>query len=168
MTAAPSPFRRTASLVLGFLVFYCTVFVAFTAIMLLVPADSLFEANSFSLSTLMHVLSPTVIFVAGFAGGSAATLLGRERKAAFLFAAIVLILGLISLLFSLTADAPAPAVRTGDESPELLSEMAQKFKTIGLVILEPAAAIAGILMAAIVVMRRRSLLIITMQPVIRP
>ncbi|HVG30380.1 MAG TPA: hypothetical protein VM864_11810 [Pyrinomonadaceae bacterium] len=107
--------RSILAVIAGYVVFALSLFLAFTALYLLLGADASFKPSSYEPSILWLALTTLLGFVASVVGGYACAALARGGRAPLALAALVLVVGLIfAFLVPKRSEGGADAVRAGN------------------------------------------------------
>ena len=107
--------RNLLAVIAGYIVMAAIVFLTFSVAYLAMGPDRAYEPGVFDVTMLWVVVSIVLGLVAAILGGLVSSIIGRGRRAPALLAAVVLVLGFLMTIPTLTAENPdRPEVRTGD------------------------------------------------------
>jgi len=106
--------RIIGGVIVGYLSMFVVVFVSLTAAYLGMGADRAFKPGLYEVTGLWLAVMFVVSIVAALVGGKVCALIAKSPKAVFALAGLVLVLGLLSAIPTLTAPAGEPKPRTGD------------------------------------------------------
>jgi hypothetical protein len=138
--------RAIAGVVLGYLTMAVLVFVLFTAAYLAMGVDGAFRPGSYDVSDAWIAMSVVVSLGAAIAGGFVCAAVSRLPKPPLVLALLALVLGVLSAIPHLTAEAGEPKERTGDVS-NVDAMMAAK-QPVWIALANPILGAAGVLVGA--------------------
>lgn len=125
-------------------------FAAFSAAYLLLGAERAFKPRSFQVSTLWLILGFAVVLLAALLGGALCRLIARSMNPAYVLAAIVLVLGVVMAVPTLTAGEDEPFRRAG---LTMLEAMTRARQPMVAAMLSPLIGAAGVVVGATLVDR---------------
>lgn len=107
--------RNILGVILGYVVMVVIVFVTFTLAYLAMGTEGAFQPGSYEVSTLWMVTCIILGIIASIAGGYICAVVARSKKAPMALAVVVLVLGIILAIPTLSEDyASRDMVRTGE------------------------------------------------------
>jgi len=136
--------KSILAVVVSFIVMAIFSFAAFTCAYFALGAESVFEAESYDVSTIWMVIMIALSLIGGILGGLVCAAIGKSMGVCKVFAGIVLVLGLLSAI--VTTMKEHPGSRSGDV-PNF--EAMQKAQTpMWLCLLNPVLGAAGVVLGA--------------------
>ena len=145
--------KAIISVILGYVVMAVTVFITFTVAYLVMGADGAFEPGTYDISTPWVVISIVLSFIAAVAGGFVCAAVAKSPTPPKVLAAVVLILGLLLTIPSLTRDEVQAEARTGEVGN--VEAMQGAKQPLWITLLNPFIGAVGVLVGAGLVMRNR-------------
>lgn len=106
--------RSIGAVILGYVIMFVGVFVAFTAAYLAMGAERSFLPGSYDVSPLWMVVMVLVSLVAAIVGGWVCAAVARSDAAPLVLAVLILVLGIAMALPGVLGEPPAVGPRTGD------------------------------------------------------
>ena len=100
--------------IIGYLSMFVVVFISLTAAYLTMGADRAFKPGLYEVTGPWLAVMFIISIVAAVLGGKVCALIAKNSKAVFALAGVVLVLGLLSAIPTLTAPAGDPKPRTRD------------------------------------------------------
>jgi hypothetical protein len=137
--------KTIGSVILGYLVTVVVFFATFLIASLLMGADRSFHTGSYEISTLSSVLQLGFAFFAGTVGGRMCLAVAREKKAAWILAAAVIVIQLVMDIPTLTGSAEDPGPRT--EEVSVLEALRKPQWPVWFALTSPLIIAAGVLTA---------------------
>jgi hypothetical protein len=134
--------RSILAVVAGYLVFALFIFVAFTALYLLLGADASFKPGSYHPSSLWLALSTLLGFVGTVVGGYVCAALARGGRAPLALAVVVLVVGLL-FAFLAPKRSEGSEARAGDVPN--MEAMQKAIQPRWSALLNPFLGVAGVL-----------------------
>jgi hypothetical protein len=135
--------RTIGSVILGYLVMFIVVFSGLTAAYLAMGADRAFQPGVYKVTAIWLVVMFAISILAAFAGGKVCALVAKSGKAVFGLAGLVLILGLLTAIPSLTAPGGEAKPRASDVPN--LEAMMKAEQPAWVALLLPVIGVAGVL-----------------------
>ncbi|MDX9859181.1 MAG: hypothetical protein RBT76_15460 [candidate division Zixibacteria bacterium] len=136
--------RNILGVIVGYVVMAAFVFVSFSVVYMILGTEGSFSAGSYEVSGGWIVASVVLSLIAALIGGMVCTIISRNMKATMVLAGIVLILGMVMAVPTLSDTAAEASVRTGDVP---MMEAMQKAKQPSwLAFLNPVIGAVGILL----------------------
>lgn len=126
----------------GYIVMFIFIFATFTALYLMLGADRAFVPGSYQVSMMWIAISTILGLIAAVAGGYVAALVGKGQTAVKVLVAIVLVMGILTLLAVLMSPAAAD-VRAADVPN--LEAMSKAQTPLWAAIMNPILGIVGAL-----------------------
>jgi hypothetical protein len=123
---------------------FVVVFISLTVAYLAMGADRAFKPGVHDVTTAWLVVMFLISIVAALVGGKVCALIGKNCKAVFALAGLVLILGLLSSIPALKAQTGEPKPRTGNVPNSEAMMNAKQPPWVAL--LMPVIGVAGVLM----------------------
>jgi hypothetical protein len=145
--------RSIIGVIVGYLVMFVFVFVTFTIVYLAMGADRAFRPGSYETSTLWLAVSFILGTIAAVLGGVFCRLIARNMMAVYVLAGIVLVLGILFAIPSLTSE-PAESTRTAEVAN--LEAMQSARTPLIPAVLNPVIGALGAIIGGLLVERRRS------------
>jgi amino acid transporter len=93
--------RKIGGVIVGYIVMAAFIFISFTVLYLILGPEGSFEPGSYMVSTAWLVLSFVLGLIAAVIGGYVCMLIAKSQETVYVFAGIVLLLGLILAIPSL-------------------------------------------------------------------
>ncbi len=136
--------RNILGVIVGYVVIAAFVFVSFSVVYMILGTEGSFSAGSYEVSGGWIVASIVLSLIAALIGGMVCTIISRNMKATMVLAGIVLILGIVMAVPTLSDTTAEASVRAG-EVP--MMEAMQKAKQPSwLAFLNPIIGAAGIML----------------------
>ena len=135
--------RTIGSVIVGYLVMSIVVFVGLTAAYLAMGADRAFQPGIYEVMAIWLVVMFAISLLAAFGGGKVCSLVAKSSKAFFGLAGLVLILGLLSAIPSLTASGGEAKPRASDVPN--LEAMMKAEQPAWVALLMPVIGVGGVL-----------------------
>ena len=105
--------RLFGSVVVGYVVIFCVVFLTFSGAYLALGPDRAFQPGSYEVSMLWNVLSVVLGFVAAVIGGMICAMIAKDSRGPKSLAVLVLVLG-IAFAIPVLRQSPVSETRTAD------------------------------------------------------
>lgn len=134
--------RLFGSVVAGYLVVMCAVFVTLSGAYVVLGADRAFLPGSYEGSTLWNLLSIPLNFVSAMIAGLVCAALARDARGPKLLAALVLVLG-FAFAIPVMRQVHVPEVRTGDVG--LLAAITKGSQPHWVALLNPVIGALGVI-----------------------
>ena len=134
--------RSILAVIVGYVVFALFIFVAFTALYLLLGADASFKPGSYHPSNLWLALSTLLGFAGTVVGGYVCAALARGGRAPLALAILVLVVGLFFAFFA-PKRSENSEVRAGNVPN--LEAMQKAIQPRWIALLNPFLGVAGVL-----------------------
>ena len=141
--------RLFASVVIGYLVVMCIVFLALSGAYLVLGSDRAFLPGSYEGNTLWNVLSLALNFVSAAVAGLVCAAVARDPRGPKLLAGLVLVIG-VALAIPVIRQVHVPEVRAGDVG--LLTAIAKGSQPHWVALSTPVIGALGVLLGG----RRRT------------
>jgi hypothetical protein len=139
--------RNIGGVIVGYIIMALAIFLPFTAAYLLMGADSAFKPETYEPSNLWLVTSFVLGLLAAVAGGYVCALITRGSRAPLALAVLVIVLGVLSALPTLKANAGRERLtRPGEVSN--LEAMQNAALPAWVALLNPFLGAAGVLVGA--------------------
>lgn len=106
--------RTVAGVIVGYIAMAAVVFGLLTAAFLALGADGAFQPGTYDVSTTWLAVWFVVSVLAGFVGGWVARMVAQKKQVGYWFAAIVLLLGVVSGMMEVGKTVPGPRTGTVD------------------------------------------------------
>ncbi len=145
--------RTILSMVAGYVVMAAALMAIFTVAYLGLGADWSFKPDSWEPSARWIALSLITGGVVAFAGGTVTQLLDRSGKGALALMGLILVLGILTAVLTLTGGAPASSLRT-TASPGNMEAMQNAIQPMWLFFVNPLVGLIGVFAATKLVRRR--------------
>ena len=139
--------RTIGAVLLGYAVMFLVVFVLMSAAFLGLGAERAFQPGSYQVSGLWTVLSIAIGLVAAIAGGLAVAKVGRARRDPLVLAGLVVVLGLLMAIPTLSPPEGGTAV-VRDASVGNLQAMQKAQSPAWLAFLNPVIGATGVFIGA--------------------
>jgi len=130
---------------------FVVVFASLTGGYLAMGAERAFKPGGYYVTVAWLALMFIVSIIAALVGGKVCALIGKNTKAVFALAGLVLVLGLLSTIPALTAQTGEPKPRTGSVSNSEAMMNAKQPAWVALMM--PVIGVAGVLLGG----RRKAL-----------
>lgn len=137
--------RAVASVVVGYVVMFATIFLTFSGLYLILGQERSFQPESYEPSVLWTVVSFALGIGAAVVGGVVAAGIARSATPPKVLAGLVLVIGLLSAAVVLTAETPAVA-RTGEVGN--LDAMTKARQPAWVALANPFVGFVGVLLGA--------------------
>jgi len=144
-------FKAILAVVVGYIAMAIVIIACFTALQLALGTEKVFESGSYNASMLFNMCALVISFVAAALGGIVAGAIARRMGPAKVFAAIVLVLGLVMAFGNLNKPDPGP--RTGDITPFEAASKAKQPNWYAFTI--PVIGAVGVLVGASLAVRKK-------------
>jgi hypothetical protein len=136
--------RIVGGVVVGYVVMAVLVMGTFSVAYLVLGADGAFRSGSYEPSGLWIGISFVLSFLAALAGGCVAATIARDRRGPLVLAGLLVVLGLLFAIPSLTAGGGgSPDARSGDVG--MFEAMTRGRQPGWVALLTPAVGAAGVL-----------------------
>ena len=135
--------RIIGGVIVGYLSMFVVVFISLTAAYLGMGADRAFKPGLYEVTGLWLAVMFVVSIVAALVGGKVCAVIAKSSKAVFALAGLVLVLGLLSAIPTLTAPTGEPKPRTADV-PNAEAMMSAK-QPVWVALLMPVIGVVGTL-----------------------
>jgi magnesium-transporting ATPase (P-type) len=142
--------RIIAGIIVGFIVMAVVVMVAFAIPMAVFGLEGTFQPNSYWTTNTFNMIVLIGGFVAAIIGGLVCGLIARNAKAAFALAAIVLVMGVVSVVTNMNK--PDPPARTEPVTFQSISQYGKEPHWFA--ISKTVTAVIGLLIGSALVKRR--------------
>jgi len=106
--------RKIAAVVVGYVAMAAFVFVTFTVAFLAMGTEGAFEPQSYEVSATWIISSIVLGLIAAVLGGLICQMIGRDQRTTMVLAGIVLVLGILMAIPTLSQDLSAMNMRTGN------------------------------------------------------
>lgn len=138
--------RLVLGVIIGYIVIAAFVFVAFSVTYMVLGAEGSFQPGSYEVSGTWSFASVVLGFIGAVLGGLTASKLGKRRTAGMVLAGVVLVLGLIMAITTLSHKGTEAGVRQGEVA---MSDAMQKAKEPGwYLIVNPLIGVVGVMAGA--------------------
>jgi hypothetical protein len=138
--------RAIVSVVVGYVVMFATIFLAFSGLYLLLGQELSFQPGSYEPSLLWTVVSFALGVGAAVVGGAACAGIARTATPPKVLAGVVLVIGLLSAVPVLMAAATLAGERTGDVGN--LDAMMKAKQPAWVAVANPFVGFVGVLLGA--------------------
>jgi uncharacterized membrane protein YeaQ/YmgE (transglycosylase-associated protein family) len=139
--------RKILGIIIGYIAMVVFVFITFSAAYLFLGTEGSFRPNSYEVSTVWIIFSIILGFIGAVIGGLICFAIGRSTGASAILAVIVLILGLIMAIPTLSSEEVAQSMFR--EGPVGTMEAMQKaHQPTWLALLNPLIGAAGIMVGS--------------------
>ncbi len=145
--------KAIVSVILGYVVMAVTVVISFTVAYLVMGSERAFKPGTYDITTTWVVISIVLSFVAAIAGGFVCAAVAKSPTPPKVLAAVVLILGMLLTIPSLTRDEVQPEARAGEIGNFEAMQDAQQ--PLWITLLNPLIGAVGVLVGSGLVMRNR-------------
>ncbi len=145
--------KAIVSVILGYVVMAVTVFITFTLAYLVMGANGAFKPGTYDVSTTWVVISIVLSIVAAIAGGFVCAAVAKSPRPPKVLAAVVLILGMLLTIPSLTRDEVQPVARAAEIGN--FEAMQDSQQPLWITLLNPLIGAVGVLVGAGLVMQSR-------------
>ena len=146
--------RSIIGVIVGYLVMFVLVFVTFTIAYLAMGPDRAFKPGNYETSSLWLISSFVLGLIAAVLGGVFCRLIARNMTAVYGLAGIVLVLGILFAIPSLTADPAEQPPRTAEVGN--LEAMQNARTPVIAAVANPVIAALGAVIGGLLVERRRA------------
>jgi len=141
--------RLFGSVIVGYIVMFCVVFLTFSGAYLALGPDRAFLPGSYDASTLWNVLSVVLGFVAAVIGGMVCAMIAQDARGPKWLAGLVLVVGL-AFAIPVLRQAPVSEPRTAGVGN--MEAMGKARQTPWTALLNPVIGVLGVIVGG----RRRS------------
>jgi hypothetical protein len=141
--------RLFGSVIVGYIVMFCVVFLTFSGAYLALGPDRAFLPGSYEVSMLWNVLSVVLGFVAAVIGGMVCMMIAKDARGPKWLAVLVLVLG---LAFAIPVLQQAPVTEPRTASVGNMEAMGKARQPPWAALLNPVIGVIGVLVGG----RRRS------------
>ncbi len=135
--------RRLFGIIVGYIVMAALVFVTFTLLYLVLGVENTFEPGSYNVTITWVILSLLLSIIAAVIGGYVCTLISKDKKTTYVFAAIVFILGIVLAIPQLSKTQETSKIREGNVSN--MQAMKDAKQPVSTLFLNPILGAVGIL-----------------------
>lgn len=141
--------RLIGSVVVGYIVMFCVVFLVFSGAYFAMGADRAFLPGSYDPSMLWNVLSVVLGFAAAVIGGMVCVVIAKDARGPKWLAGLVLVLG---LAFAIPVLRMAPASEPRAPGVSMMEAMGKARQPPWAALLNPVIGVLGVMVGG----RRRS------------
>lgn len=135
--------RRLLGIIVGYIVMAAAVFVTFTLLYMALGVDSTFEPGTYNVTITWILLSLLLNIIAAVIGGYVCTLISKDKKTTYVFAAIVFVLGIVLAIPQLSKTEGTSKIREGNVSN--MQAMKDAKQPVSTLFLNPILGAVGIL-----------------------
>jgi hypothetical protein len=141
--------RVIGSVIVGYIVMFCVVFLVFTGAYFSIGAERAFQPGSFDASMLWNVLSVVLGFGAAVIGGMVCAAIAKNPRGPKLLAAVVFVLG---VAFAIPVLRQSPVSEPRSEGLSMMEAMGKARQTPWTALLNPVIGALGVMVGG----RRRN------------
>ncbi len=136
--------KNILGVIVGYIAMFAFVFITFTGVYFLMGTEGAFQPGSYNVSTMWVLASIVLGFLAAILGGWVCAAITKNQKAAMALAGLVLVLGVLLAIPTLSQE--AGGVRTGDV--DNMTAMNSARQPSWLAFLNPLIGAAGVMLGA--------------------
>ena len=141
--------RLIGSVVVGYIVMFCVVFLVFTGAYFALGADRAFLPGSFDASMLWNVLTVVLGFLAAVIGGMVCLMMAKDARGPKWLAVLVFLIG---IAFAIPVLQQAPVSEPRPAGLSMMEAMGKARQTPWTALLNPVIGVLGVMVGG----RRRS------------
>jgi len=106
--------KNILAVIVGYIAMAAFVFLTFSAVYMITGSEGAFVSGSYEVSTMWILASIVLGFVGAVVGGLTSSAMSKSARAPMVLAGLVLVLGLVMAIPTVSAEQPESMVRQGD------------------------------------------------------
>jgi hypothetical protein len=138
--------RKILAVIIGYAAMAVFVFITFSLTYILLGTEGSFQSNSYNVSVFWILASIILGFVGAILGGLISIVIGKSKKASMVLAGLVLILGIVLAIPTLSAVDEESLIRTSEVG--MIEAMQSAHQPSWLAFLNPLLGAVGVVVGS--------------------